>query len=94
MWLIHLFYAMPLQRKNPASESFTDDMIKKLALRIRSLREKKGYTNYEKFAYEHDISRSQYGRYERGENLTYLSLVKIAAAFEMSLAEFFSEGFD
>ena len=40
--------------------------LNKLAERIRSLRIKKGYSNYENFAYEHKIPRAQYGRYEKG----------------------------
>lgn len=68
--------------------------LNKLAERIRSLRIQKGYSNYENFAYEHKIPRAQYGRYEKGEDLRYSSLVKIVKAFDISMAEFFSEGFD
>lgn len=65
-----------------------------LANRLKDLRIKKGYTNYEYFAFEHDISRTQYGRYEMGEDLRYTSLVKVVKAMGMTLEEFFSEGFD
>ena len=68
--------------------------IEKLANRIKSLRIQKGYTNYESFAYDHDIPRAQYGRYEKGEDLRYSSLIKVVNAFGISLQEFFSEGFD
>jgi len=68
--------------------------LNKLAERIRSLRIQKGYSNYENFAYEHKIPRAQYGRYEKGEDLRYSSLVKIVRAFGMTMTEFFSEGFD
>lgn len=68
--------------------------LNKLAERIRSIRIKKGYSNYENFAYEHKIPRAQYGRYEKGEDLRYSSLVKIVKAFDMTMAEFFSEGFE
>ena len=71
----------------------TED-LRKLAERIKSLRIKKGYGNYETFAYEHDLPRAQYGRYERGEDLRYSSLLKVVAAFGMTLDEFFSEGFE
>lgn len=71
-----------------------DQELEKLGRRIRSIRIAKGYTNHEYFAYEHNISRAQYGRYERGEDLRYSSLVKIIRAFDMSIEEFFSEGFD
>ncbi|MBO0341848.1 MAG: helix-turn-helix transcriptional regulator [Bacteroidota bacterium] len=68
--------------------------IKKLAERIKSLRLKKGYSSYESFAYDHGIHRAQYGRYETGTDIQYTSLLKIAQAFDMTLEEFFSEGFD
>jgi len=68
--------------------------IKKLANRIKSLRIKKGYSSYETFAFEIGIHRAQYGRYENGTDIQYTSLVKIANAFNMSLEEFFSEGFE
>ena len=69
-------------------------MVLKLARRIKSLRIKKGYTNYEFFAYDHEIPRAQFGRYEKGEDIRFSSLVKVVKAFDMTLEEFFSEGFD
>ena len=68
--------------------------LEKLGERIKSLRIESGYTNYEYFAFEHDIPRAQFGRYERGEDLRYSSLMKIIEAFDMTPKEFFSEGFD
>lgn len=68
--------------------------IQRLAQRIRTLRIEKGYTSHETFAYEHNIPRAQYGRYERGEDLRFSSLLKIVQAFDMTLEEFFSEGFE
>ncbi|MGQ0829921.1 MAG: helix-turn-helix transcriptional regulator [Bacteroidota bacterium] len=80
--------------KKPLSKKNTDNELLKLANRIKALRVKKGYTSYEYFAYEHNISRSQFGRYEKGEDLRYSSLLRVAKAFGMTLEEFFSEGFD
>ncbi len=80
-----------MQRKN---HEIKKAELLKLANRIKSLRLQKGYTNYENFAYDHDIPRAQYGRYEKGEDLRFSSLIKIVRAFDMTLAEFFSEGFD
>ena len=54
----------------------------------------KGYTSYEYFAYDHQISRSQFGRYEKGQDLKFSSLIKVVNASGISLSEFFSEGFD
>ena len=79
-------------KKKPVANPLTD--LEKLGNRIKSIRIKKGYSNYEYFAYEHNISRSQFGRYERGEDLRYSSLLKVIHAFGMTFEEFFSEGFD
>lgn len=72
----------------------TDLELKKLGRRIKSLRQERGYTSYEPFAYEHDISRAQFGRYENGQDLRFSSLIRVINAFGISLQEFFSEGFD
>lgn len=75
-------------------DEFKAAELAKLAERIRTLRIKNGYSNYENFAYDHKIPRAQYGRYEKGEDLRYSSLVKLVKAFDMTMGEFFSEGFD
>ena len=67
--------------------------IAMLAARLRELRISKGYSNYEYFAYEHNISRSQYGRYEKGEDIRFSSLIKLIKAFELTPTEFFKKGF-
>lgn len=72
----------------------TEKELAKLGRRIKQLRIERGYTNYENFAFDHDIPRAQFGRYERGEDLRYLSLLKITKAFGISLKEFFGEGFE
>lgn len=52
-----------------------------LAGRIKSLRKRAGYTSYEIFAYDHNITRSQWGRYEKGEDIRFTSLVRICKIF-------------
>lgn len=93
---INLFYLMKGKGKKGSKKPALDpdDQLKKLGARIKDLRTKKGYTSYEYFAYEHDISRAQFGRYEQGQDLRFTSLVKIVEAFGMTLSEFFGEGFD
>ncbi len=93
---IELFYCMKGQGKKSAHVSSLNSEVtlKKLGERIKQLRLKKGYTSYEYFAYEHNISRAQFGRYEKGQDLRISSLIKIVNAFNISLQEFFSEGFD
>lgn len=80
-------------KKVKKAETYNKD-LQKLGERIRSLRIEKGYTNYENFAFEHDIPRAQFGRYERGEDLRYSSLLKVCAALGVSVKEFFSKGFE
>lgn len=65
-----------------------------LAKRLKELRLKQGYTNYEYFAYEKELPRAQYGRYEKGEDIRFSSLIKIIKAFGITPKEFFSKGFD
>lgn len=68
--------------------------LKKLGARIKDLRLAKGYTNYENFAFENNIPRAQFGRYERGEDLRYSSFLKVIKALGVTQKEFFDEGFD
>ncbi|WP_299357211.1 XRE family transcriptional regulator [Mucilaginibacter sp.] len=74
--------------------SYNQEELKKLGNRIKNLRVKAGFTNYEYFAYKHEIPRAQFGRYERGEDLRYTSLLKVIKALDITIKEFFSEGFD
>jgi transcriptional regulator with XRE-family HTH domain len=67
--------------------------MKLLGLRIKELRKKKGYTSYETFANEHDIHRVQWGRYELGQDLYFSTLVKVIKVLNVTIEEFFSEGF-
>ena len=84
----------PAKKTKPNAEKGDKD-LKKLGARIKQLRVSKGYTSYEYFAYEHNLGRAQFGRYERGtEDLRYSTLLKIVEAFGMDIQEFFSEGFD
>ena len=77
------------------SKDNTDHRLMKLGQRIKQLRKEKGYTSYEKFAIQNDISRMQYWRYEKGgEDMRISSLFKIVDALGMTLDEFFAEGFD
>lgn len=76
------------------SEFSKEEVLQKLAKRIKELRIAKGYSSYEYFAYDHNISRAQYGRYEKGEDLRFSTLAKIINAFGITMSEFFSEGFD
>ncbi|MEJ5051020.1 helix-turn-helix transcriptional regulator [Chryseobacterium culicis] len=75
-------------------EFLKDEVLKKLGKRIKEIRIAKGYSSYEYFAYEHNISRAQYGRYEKGEDLRFSTLAKVINAFGMTMNEFFADGFE
>ena len=78
--------------KQPSKEE--EELLKKLGARIKDLRVQQGFSNYEHFAYENNISRTQYGKYEVGENMKFLTLVRILKSLDVSLSEFFSDGFE
>ena len=75
-------------------EPYVEKQLSNLGARIKALRKARGYSNYEQFAYEHEINRSQYGRYENGEDLRFSSLLRVLKALDISVAEFFGEGFE
>lgn len=75
-------------------DTYTKKQLDNLGRRLRELRIEKGFTNYEQFAFEHDLPRAQYGRYEQGQDLRFSSLLKVLKALDISLEEFFKEGFE
>lgn len=75
--------------KDPQIEA----MLMQVGERLKVIRKAKGYSNYEQFAYENNIGRAQYGRYEKGSDLRLSSLFKVLQAMDISPAEFFEEGF-
>ena len=77
----------------PAKVNEFEKDLQKVGNRIKALRIKRGYTSYEIFAFENNINRAQFGRYERGEDLRLSSLLRILKALKVSPEEFFSEGF-
>jgi len=85
---------MPVAKLTPEEKEYQERMLKKFARRIRQLREDKGYDNHEKFANRYELNRTQVWRYENGEDFRFSSLLKILKAVDISLAEFFGEGFE
>lgn len=77
-------------RKKGVLEDFQKEELELIGKKIKYLRIKNGYSNYEDFAYEADIARAQYGKYENGANLMITTLMKILKMHNISLAEFFT----
>lgn len=62
--------------------------------RLKKIRIKKGYTSYETFAIDNDLSRMQYWRIEKGlSNITIRSLMRILDIHKISVEDFFSNKF-
>ena len=69
-------------------------ILAQLGERLKYYRKLKGYSNYERLANDLNISRIQYGKYEAGGNIKLDTLLKILNHLQITLAEFFSEGFN
>jgi len=75
-------------------QTISEKQLDNLGNRLRAVRKAKGYTNYEHFAYRNGFNRVQYGRYENGANISFKTLVKLIDAFDLTITDFFSEGFE
>jgi len=65
-------------------------ICKEIGVKLKDLRVKNGYSSYENFALEHELSRMQYWRIEKGlTNLTLRSLIKILNIHKIDLNDFF-----
>lgn len=79
--------------KNPLSKEEEETFHRKLGARLRHFRKAKGYTNYEYFAYDIKMSRTQYGKYEAGSNIQFSTLLNLLKALDVTVEEFFADGF-
>ncbi|MEI6021692.1 MAG: XRE family transcriptional regulator [Bacteroidota bacterium] len=67
-----------------------DTLLKEIGDRFKYLRLKKGYSSYETFAIDNNLSRMQYWRIEKGiTNLTIKSLNNLLHIHKMSIEDFF-----
>ncbi len=67
---------------------------KLLGKRIKELRKDAGYSSQETFAYDAEIPRALYGKYEQGSNITISSLRRILKFHNLTFKEFFKKGFE
>lgn len=65
------------------------DSMQKIGKRLRELRIKKGYSSYEAFAWDYEMTRQTIGRAEQGKNITLETLIKILKIHKVSLEDFF-----
>lgn len=76
-------------KKEENIEEYQKEQMMQISSALKRLRIEKGYSNYDHLAYDIGMSRSQYGAYENGQNVTLLTLMKILNHFEMTLVDFF-----
>jgi transcriptional regulator with XRE-family HTH domain len=79
----------------PKQEPADSPELGMLGERLRALRMKAGYSNYETFSFDFGLPRAQYGKYEAGRaDIRFSSLLRIIRAHGLSPSEFFAEGFE
>ena len=92
-WLssIRSFYLLVWKKQQ--YEPYIEQELKNFGDRLRILRKAKGYTNHENFAFENNINRVQYGRYEKGGNIKLATLIRVLKGLDISLKDFFRRRF-
>lgn len=71
-----------------------DKVYKQMGNRLRTLRKAAGFTSIFAFSIEVEMTPSHYAGYERGTNMKMSTLLDILKKLNVTLTEFFSEGFD
>ena len=69
--------------------------LRQIGAKLKRIRKERGYRNSDDFAYDHEINRSQYGKYEAGaQDMRISSLLKAINALGLTWEEFFSDGLE
>ena len=63
--------------------------LKRIGNILRELRLKKGYSSAENFSYDYELNRSNYWRWENGQNMTLKTIFRICEIHEISVKDFF-----
>ncbi len=87
----NLFYGMTSRRSKKNEDPVITYLLNQVSERIQGIRKERDISNYEKFANELNISRSQIGRYEKGEDLRISTLIKLLIKLDLPLSEFFKD---
>lgn len=70
------------------------EYYKKVGRRLKHFRKLRGFSDYDKFSYAHDLNRSQYGDYEKGKNLNIGTLHKLLKLLQINESIFYGEGYE
>ena len=69
--------------------SVPEMQLKEIGIILRELRIKKGYTSAENFSYDFELNRTNYWRWENGQNITLKNMFRICEIHEISPKDFF-----
>lgn len=84
------FYKMAKRKIIEDADKEFELFLTQVGSKLKKCRIEKGYTSYEQFAYEHEIGRAQYGKYERGtEDMRLSSLFKVLKNLNIPFEDFF-----
>ena len=90
-----LFYQMMESQRETDIREDRKATLRKIGSKLRRLRKAAGYKNSDDFAYDHEMNRSQYGKYEAGaKDMRISTLSKIVNLHGMTLEDFFKQGLD
>jgi transcriptional regulator with XRE-family HTH domain len=65
-------------------------VLKRIGSKIKKLRINAGYSSYENFAFEHELSSRYYWGVENGRNITLIYLLRILEIHKISIEDFFN----
>lgn len=68
----------------------TEEILREIGMKLRKVRIERGHTSYEKFCYEHGLSKVQYHNMEKGKGYNITSLIRVLKIHDLTLKEFFS----
>ncbi len=68
-----------------------EQLLDKIGNKLKRLRIDSGYSSYEIFAWENNLSRIQYWKMEKGTNCTLKSLDRVLKVHKLTVEQFFKE---
>lgn len=74
-----------------AKSDYSTVTLKKIGAKLKRLRQDAGYSSYESFAMENELSNRYYWSAEKGQNLSLLYLMKILQIHKITIEEFFKD---
>lgn len=75
-------------------DKYYDMVLLAIGIKLARLRKDLGISHYEQFAYTYEIGRAQYGRYEKGANITINTFNQLLKIHQLTYTEFFNDDFE